>query len=362
MISLSEANDREVRMRILFMTCILLVLPDVLSAQQDVCLEELAKGMKALGVRDGEKAAHRLRMARKAAAEMPLGTNRTLLEKRIKKLMHKADFLDVTRNRALTRAAKELIRVAESYIRVNRFATAKELLVLASGLDKQLTKEPLKRAEALLEARNLDSLPAEEKKARCKVDETPLNDIEIGNGAFKGGIQYTGTGKWLSLGKHGLVSPKITDGQSHMIVSRRRISGDVTLELEALIGKGDGIAGFFFGYKDSGKDSVLIEIAQRKNSRWNRAFEVKWGADFKMQELQCKPYSVTPKEKAAWISISIQVKGHKISAVFSTGPSLTLDLSGKDLTGRFGIYISGNWGNRDPVQFRNLEIKIPPSK
>ena len=346
-------------MRILILTTIL-VLPTVLAAQQDVCLEELAKGSKALGAGDGEKAAHRFRNARKAAAEMPLGTNRTLLEKRIKKLMHKADFLDVTRNRALTRAAKELIRVAESYLRVNRFATAKELLVLASGLDKQLTKEPLKRAEALLEARNLDSLPAEEKKARCKVDETPLNDIEIGNGAFKGGIQYTGTGKWLSLGKHGLVSPKITDGQSHMIVSRRRISGDVTLELEALIGKGDGIAGFFFGYKDSGKDSVLIEIAQRKNSRWNRAFEVKWGADFKMQELQCKPYSITPKEKAAWISISIRIKGHQVHVVFGTGPSLTFDLPGRDLAGRFGIYISSNWGDRDPIQFRNLEIKAPP--
>ncbi len=347
-------------MRILLLTA-LLVLSAVVSAQQDLCLEELARGRKALDAGDGEKAAHRLRNARKAAAEMPLGTNRTLLEKRIKKLLHKADFLDVTRSRALTRAAKELIRVAESYIRVNRFVTAKELLVLASGLDKQLSKEPLKRAEALLEARNLDPLPAEEKKAKGKVDDTPLRDIEIGNGAFKGGLQYTGTGKWLSLGKHGLVSPKITDGQSHMIVSRRRISGDVILELEALIGKEDGIAGFFFGYKDSGKDCVLIEIAQRKNSRWNRAFEVKWGADFKMQELQCKPYSITPKEKAAWIPLSIQVKGQQVRVLSGTGPSLTLDLPGRDLTGRFGIYISGNWGNRDPVQFRNLEIKIPPS-
>lgn len=353
-------------MRILPCLIWILILVALLPAQHDRCLEELAEGARALATGDYELAAFRLRAAREAAHEMPLGTIRTNLEKRIHKLMRKADPLDAACVRALTKAAKGLIRMAESYIRAKRYATAKGILLLASRLDKQLTKEPLKRVEALLEARDLTSLPAEDEtkprpSGKGKTANATFSDLEFGGGAFKGGLQNMGRGTWRPLGKNGLVSPRLVDGQTHMIVSRTRIAGDAVIKLEALIGRENGIAGFFVGFKDSGQDSLLVEVAQRGNWRWNRVHAVKWGEGFKAEELQSKPYQVKAQEKAGWVSIAIEIKGQQVRVNFGTGPAIRLDLPGKDLTGRFGIYISGNWGNRDPIVYRDLEIEPRPS-
>jgi len=337
-----------------------------LSAQHDECLKQMAEGAKELARGDKELAAHRLRAARLAAEDMPLGTIRTELEKRIQQLMRKADPLDPACLRTRAKAAKCLIQIAESYIRAKRYATARELLELASPLNRQLTKEPLKRVDALLRARGISTLPDDGKAsgsqpAKGTRSKPTFDDIEFGGGVFKGGLQNMGRGSWRPLGKNGLVSPKLVEGQTHMIVSRGRIAGDAVIKLDALIGKQDGIAGFFIGFKDSGKDSVLVEVAQRANWRWNRAYEVKWGEGLKMEELESTTYQVTPQERAAWISISMEIKGQQVRVRFGTGPDILLDLPGRDLTGRFGVFISGNWGNRDPVVFRDLKITPPPS-
>jgi len=107
------------------------------------CQDELADGERELLAGSKERAAAHFRAAQRLADRMPADRTRRALERRISRMLRKADPSFLKRTRALKKAATGLISTARKYQRVHWYATALELLNMASAADPALADDPL---------------------------------------------------------------------------------------------------------------------------------------------------------------------------------------------------------------------------
>jgi len=105
--------------------------------------DELASGERELQAGSEEQAAFHFRAAQRLADKLPDDRSRRLLEKRISRLLRKADPSFLKRTRASRKAAKGLISVGNKYQRIQWYETSLELMNMAAAVDPALAEQPI---------------------------------------------------------------------------------------------------------------------------------------------------------------------------------------------------------------------------
>ncbi len=297
--------------------------------------ERLAKAAADCDAGQAEAGAQQLRELRQDVLALAEGAKRHKLLGELSALHKRVDALEEPTRKSLDHAARGLLDQAQSYARRKWPRAALAPLEIADGLSTEIAGRKLAQG-------------------RLAAASQPRSTRTVTQEWFGTGVKFLDFGQW-KVEQDAVQSPPL-GGVSVGYASSKSTGVNYLAGIEIALPSCPSRAAFVFGLKPTNQDYYVLELVHELEYSAVRVQHYV-SSQNTFDGILAKRFHMTAAERAGFVDLVVEVRTNQIRIAVGELLEAHVEAPTVDLSGRLGMFVSGNSPGKDPVVFRNLRVE-----